>query len=164
MSTSLGRVRCNQCRRSRWPGRGLSSRACAIRHRTGVRPAGRPGPARVRMRRSSSGWSRRIMASAPQAGQCFCSYLDGPREHPHDWASPAFSELMRGMTCLPQPHRHSAPRKRLPSAPAFCTSRMTASLPYLSPRLTTCLTIRNIRSKTDILSEPYRLGVSWHAR
>jgi hypothetical protein len=29
-------------------------------------------------------WSRRIMANVPQTGHCFCSYLAGPREHPHD--------------------------------------------------------------------------------
>src|SRR5580704_13428974 len=34
---------------------------------------------------------------------------------------------------------------------------MTVSLPYLWPRLTTCLTIRNVKTKADILVEPRRL-------
>jgi hypothetical protein len=34
---------------------------------------------------------------------------------------------------------------------------MTVSLPYLWPRLTTCLTIRNVKTKADILAEPRRL-------
>jgi hypothetical protein len=33
---------------------------------------------------------------------------------------------------------------------------MTVSLPYLWPRLTTCLTIRNVKTKADILVEPRR--------
>jgi hypothetical protein len=33
---------------------------------------------------------------------------------------------------------------------------MTERLPYLWPRLTTCLTIRNIKVKTDILVKPRR--------
>jgi hypothetical protein len=36
------------------------------------------------------------MASVPQTGQRFCTYLGRPREHPHDRASPDFSELTRG--------------------------------------------------------------------
>ena len=47
-------------------------------------------------------WSRRIMASVPQTGQRFCSYLGLPREHPHDRASPEVRELMRGMAWFPQ--------------------------------------------------------------
>jgi hypothetical protein len=47
-------------------------------------------------------WSRRIMASVPQTGQRFCSYLGLPREHPHDRASPEVRELMRGMAWSPQ--------------------------------------------------------------
>jgi hypothetical protein len=35
---------------------------------------------------------------------------------------------------------------------------MTERLPYLSPRLTTCLTIRNVKPKDDIVVEPRRLG------
>jgi len=35
---------------------------------------------------------------------------------------------------------------------------MTVSLPYRWPRLTTCLTIRNVKAKADILVEPRRLG------
>jgi hypothetical protein len=50
------------------------------------------------------------MASVPQTGQCFCSYLGWPREHPHDRASPEARELMRGMAWFPQSHRHSAAR------------------------------------------------------
>ncbi len=34
---------------------------------------------------------------------------------------------------------------------------MTVSIPYLWPRLTTCLTIRNVKNKADILVEPRRL-------
>jgi hypothetical protein len=34
---------------------------------------------------------------------------------------------------------------------------MTVSLPYRRPRLTTCLTIRNVNTKADILVEPRRL-------
>jgi hypothetical protein len=34
---------------------------------------------------------------------------------------------------------------------------MTVSVPYLWPRLTTCLTIRNVTTKSDILVEPRRL-------
>ncbi len=34
---------------------------------------------------------------------------------------------------------------------------MTVSLPYLWPCLTTCLTIRNVKTKADILVEPRRL-------
>jgi hypothetical protein len=34
---------------------------------------------------------------------------------------------------------------------------MTVSLPYLWPRLTTCLTIRNVKTKADIVVEPRRL-------
>ena len=45
----------------------------------------------------------------------------------------------------------------LTSAPVVCASRMTVSLPYLWPRLTTCLTIRNVKTKADILVEPRRL-------
>jgi hypothetical protein len=35
---------------------------------------------------------------------------------------------------------------------------MTERLPYLWPRLTTCLTIRNVKPKADIVVEPRRLG------
>src|SRR6516164_3163392 len=41
---------------------------------------------------------------------------------------------------------------------------MTVSLPYLWPRLTTCLTIRNVSVKTGILAEPRRLEEHRHAR
>jgi hypothetical protein len=48
------------------------------------------------------------MDGVPQTGHCVHSYLGWPREHPHDRASPDFSELMRGVTSFPQSHRHSA--------------------------------------------------------
>src|SRR5262249_49741395 len=98
------------------------------------------------------------MASVPQTVQRFCWYLGGPREHPHDWTSPAVSELIRGAVSCPQSHRHRAARYRLPSAASFCTSRMTVSLPYLSPGLTECLTLRTVSVKTGIQLEPRRQG------